>query len=339
MAITLSPERGRNIFIFFPYGTGRKYPALRSFRNRHCRSPDEIQQPGLTDFVGGLTDGIYGAASFDFESPLDPLSARKSWFFFDDEFVALGADISSDSDHPVATTLNQSLLTGDVTMGGTDGESILRYGNHNLEEVRWIHHDKTAYLFPEPAAVQLENQQRSGYWKDINEQSWAHVRDEETKDVFTLWIDHGETPSRSGYEYIVIPGIEAGDVDRSESAKLINILDNTGQIQAVQHTGLGISQIVFYEPGEVVVADGLILSAEDPGMVMVKISGQNVEELTVADPTRKLNTFRVTITSQIESEDERMELTWSEDDGVSSIEFMLPDNDYAGQSVTVKLLR
>ena len=59
---------------------------------------DEIVKKGRKAFVGGLTDGEYGAAVFDFESPRDPLKARKSWFFFDDEYVCLGSGITSKAD-------------------------------------------------------------------------------------------------------------------------------------------------------------------------------------------------------------------------------------------------
>jgi len=38
-----------------------------------------------------VSDGSYGLAACDFER--DGLTARKSWFFFDDEIVCLGAGI------------------------------------------------------------------------------------------------------------------------------------------------------------------------------------------------------------------------------------------------------
>ncbi len=66
------------------------------------------------DFVGGVTDGKYGAAAMwleSFHSDEDreyngvvlpkhdcSLEAKKSWFAFDDELVALGADIHSQDD-------------------------------------------------------------------------------------------------------------------------------------------------------------------------------------------------------------------------------------------------
>ena len=78
--------------------------------------PDNIQLKGLTEFVGAVTDSLYGAVAFDFKSPHDMVEAKKSWFFFDDEYVCLGTDINCKPDLPVATTINQVLMRSDVTI-------------------------------------------------------------------------------------------------------------------------------------------------------------------------------------------------------------------------------
>ena len=105
--------------------------------------PNEIQKEGLTSFVGAVTDGLYGAVAFDFKSPHDPLVARKSWFFFDDEYVCLGSGIKSNPDLPVFTTINQVLMKSDVTVQFDEKTKILKVsvdGLHlmeiNLEELQ-----------------------------------------------------------------------------------------------------------------------------------------------------------------------------------------------------------
>ena len=330
---------GEEYIHIFPVWDWQKIPGTTVVQKPSLPDPDEVQQAGLTDFVGGVTDGIYGASVFDFESPLDPLSARKSWFFFDDEFVALGADIRSESDYTVATTLNQSLLNGDVITATTENESVLERGEHNMEEVLWVHHDETAYLFPVPAAVKLENRQRSGEWKNINEQTWAFAQEEVRKDVFTLWIDHNISPEQAGYKYIVVPGIEAAEVESYQASSPIKILANSRQVQAVRHAGLGMSQIVFYEPGEIEIFDSITLSAETPGQVMVTTDGDTIEQITVSDPTRKLDSFQLTVTARIEIENDKWSAVWNEESGYSRVSVELPDGDYAGQSITYYLSR
>ena len=64
------------------------------------------------DFVGGATNGEYGTAAMYLESyrnsdnaeyPIhnSTLEARKSWFMFDDEIVALGAGINAEDGYEV----------------------------------------------------------------------------------------------------------------------------------------------------------------------------------------------------------------------------------------------
>ncbi len=78
--------------------------------------PSEIQKEGLTEFVGAVTDGLFGAVAFDFISPHDFVEAKKSWFFFDREYVCLGTDINCKRDLPVVTTVNQVLMRSKVTV-------------------------------------------------------------------------------------------------------------------------------------------------------------------------------------------------------------------------------
>ncbi|MGW8181317.1 MAG: polysaccharide lyase family 8 super-sandwich domain-containing protein, partial [bacterium] len=48
---------------------------------------------GTTSFVGGVSNGVYGVAGMDLV--WDGVTGRKAWFYFDNEFVALGAGITS----------------------------------------------------------------------------------------------------------------------------------------------------------------------------------------------------------------------------------------------------
>ena len=328
---------GEEYVDIFPVWDWQKIPGTTVVQKPALPSPEEVQQPGLTDFVGGVTNGEYGAAAFDFESPLDSLSARKAWFFFDDEVVALGAAIRSESDHPVATTLNQSLLKGPVVTAETGGPPVvLDRGRHDLEGVAWVHHDKTAYLFPEPVAVRVENRLRSGAWKDISRQTWALASEDVHKDVFTLWMDHGVAPQGSGYGYIVVPGMEAAEVDAYQASAPVEISANTSALQAVKHRKLELSQMVFYEPGEVTIADGITLSAETSGLVMVKTDGSEVEAITVSDPSRQLDSVRLQITVRLEAEGDGWKATWHEEEGYSTVHIDLPQGEYAGRSVSVE---
>ncbi len=71
---------------------------------------NNFKQPNT--FVGEVSDGTNGACAMklDIESSGKSIHAQKAWFFLGGSVVALGAGISSSSDSPVDTTLNQTLL-------------------------------------------------------------------------------------------------------------------------------------------------------------------------------------------------------------------------------------
>jgi len=81
-----------------------------------------IQRSGA-NYSGRVSDGTYGATAFKYQRY--HVSAQKAWFFFDNEYVALGSNI----DAPSATASgcyvasNQCLLNGAVTYKTTAGQS------------------------------------------------------------------------------------------------------------------------------------------------------------------------------------------------------------------------
>lgn len=324
---------GREYTDIFSVLDWQKIPGTTVVQKPSHPNPNQIVKQGKTDFVGGVSDSTYGAAVFDFDSPHDTLTARKSWFFFDEEFVALGSAITSDSDYPVATTLNQSLLHGDVTVGKDTGTGIQDEGEHSLSGVSWVHHDMIAYLFPKPTDLRLENREFTGSWSSITDRAWARARGEEKKDLFLLWLDHGATPNSASYEYIVVPGLEADNVESYRQRAEIEILENTPEIQAVHHSGLNITQIVFYETGEIELPGGITLTAETPGLVMVSTDEGKIEKITVSDPTRKQDIFHLKTDTRFTGNTHNWKAAWKEE--VSEIFIDLPEQEYAGKSVVL----
>src|SRR5690606_24867433 len=129
-------------FNIYPVWDWQKIPGTTVVQKPELPHWKEIAKKGLTDFVGGVSDGEYGAATFDFASAHDPLKARKSWFFFDREYVSLGAGIKSEASYPVVTTINQTLLDSEVVVKRKDASEKLQAGQHILEGVSWVFHGK-----------------------------------------------------------------------------------------------------------------------------------------------------------------------------------------------------
>jgi chondroitin AC lyase len=299
--------------------------------------PNEIQKDGLTDFVGAVTDGLFGAVSFDFISPHDFVEAKKSWFFFDEEYVCLGAGINSNRKLPVATTINQVLMRSEVTVSQNGKIEKLPEGNRELEKVKWVHQDKIGYIFPEPTKVNISNQIQKGRWSDITDQK--NISDEIVSEkVFMMWFNHGDRPKNASYHYIVVPNVTERELDETaKSNRNIKILSNTAEIQAVKHSKLEISQFVFYKAGEVEISNNTKVKMGSQGMAMIKMKGNKIEELSVSDPSRKLTRITMTVSGVYNSKGDSFFTKPNNSKNNTLVLVDLPHGVYVGKSVTVEL--
>ena len=298
---------------------------------------DSIQLEGLTDFVGAVTDGMYGAVAFDFISPHDRLEAKKSWFFFDAEYVCLGTDINSERSLPVATTINQALMRSDVTVVQEGEVKKLPRGDRPLSGVKCVYQDRIGYIFPEPTTIHLSNQEENGRWSDITDQK--NISNEiVSMDVFKLWYDHGKRPDSGSYAYIVVPAVSEEEfLETSRNNRGIRIIANNSLVQAVSNDKLGIFQIVFYSAGEVQILDNLKVRMDSPGIAMLKVQGDKVKELTVADPSRRLGRMTVTLTGNYDAAGDHFSTLRHASQDSTMIIVDLPQGVYAGKSVDVGL--
>lgn len=298
--------------------------------------PTEIQKDGLTDFVGAVTDGLFGAVSFDFKSPHDFVEAKKSWFFFHEEYVCLGTAINSNRGLPVATTINQVLMRSEVTVSQNGIIEKVPEGNRQLKKVKWVHHDKVGYIFPESATVHLSNQTQKGRWSDITDQK--NISDEIVSEkVFTIWFNHGDCPENASYQYIVVPNVTNRELNEtSYSNRNIQILSNTCEIQAVKHLKLEISQIVFYKAGEVVISNHAKVKMDSQGMAMLKMKGNEIEKLSVSDPSRKLSRIRMIVSGTYQSKGDGFFTIPNKNKNNTLVLIDLPQDIYAGQSITAE---
>ncbi len=314
----------------------QKIPGTTIMQKPEMPSEREIQKLGETKFVGAVTDGNYGAVAFDFKSPHDPLVVRKAWFFFDDEYVCLGAGISCKMKLPVVTTLNQCLLRDDVTVSSESKKYVIEKGEGEFDNVDWVFQDGIGYVFPKLTSVNIKNSEATGSWWRINKQTDS-PKEEVKLDVFKLWLDHGERPSNETYEYIVVPATSIEKLEQNSSKENITVISNTTEIQAVKHSGLNTTQIVFYKSGEVQITNNVKLNCESPGIVMVKFDGEKITEISVADPNRELGKIHIYVSSRIEKTGENFNVIWNEKTGMSEISIDLPQGNYASKSVTIKL--
>jgi chondroitin AC lyase len=329
--------RGDEYHNIWPVYDWQKISGTTIMQKPELYGPSEIQKDGFTDFVGAVTDGLYGAVAFDFKSPHDMLEAKKSWFFFDDEYVCLGTDINSKPNLPVVTTLNQVLMRSDVTILQNGKTEILSKGSRELENVKWVHQDKIAYIFPEPATINLSNQIEEGRWSDISDQKNIS-KEIVSEEVFMLGINHGNRPNNASYQYIVVPDVSKKElVESSNSNRNIEIISNTAEIQAVKNNKLGICQIAFYTAGELEISKDSKVRIDSQGIVMLKMEENRIKELSVSDPSRKLSRIIITVSGIYNSQGDNFLAIPNDDQNNTLFLFDLPQGVYSGKSITVKL--
>ncbi|SFC35700.1 chondroitin AC lyase [Parapedobacter composti] len=310
---------GHEYFNIYPSWDWRKIPGTTVVQVDTFPHWEEIVKKGTTSFVGGVSDGEYGATAFDLLSPHSGLMARKSWFFFDDEIVCVGAGITAAEAQPVMTTLNQSLLYGPVWV---KGKRETREREQWLQGPAWVNHDSIGYIILDGSRIWLRQGRSTGTWRSITHQ--ASATDEPvTQQTFTLAIDHGVKPRDATYAYMVLPAITAAETRAYLRQQPVQVISNSKKLQAVSHNKSGIHFAVFYEPGEVTFSNGIQLAAHQPALFMLKSSTTGIARIAVADPTckRKSVTFRLRLPS-----------------GEDTITVNLPTGQRAGKSVVLEPL-
>ncbi|GHT44017.1 chloramphenicol resistance protein [Bacteroidia bacterium] len=321
---------GAEYFNLSPVYDWQKIPGTTVMQKPALPSETQIQKAGVMEYAGAVTDGTYGAVGFDFISPHDPLKARKSWFFFDSEYVCLGAGINSSGGLPVATTLEQCKLEGSVTAGG----QALPQGEHPLDKAAWVFHANVGYIFPEPAKAVLSNGPQTGSWFRINRQT-SSSKQELSMDVFKLWINHGARAANASYAYIVMPAATLEQVKAASANPNVEVLSNTPGLQAVWHKGLHILQAVFYKSGEITFGNGLKLAAGGPCILMCKLEGGNIREVSVSDPLRTHSKVYFSINRKLNLSGTARSY-WNEAKGISETTVEMPQAPYAGKSLTLR---
>lgn len=245
-------------------------------------------ETGFNDFSGGVSDGTYGATAYELK--YDSVSAKKAWFFFDNEIVCLGADINTTAKENLTTTINQAWLNGSVDLSDDrtikSGESV----NYEAKKNSWLYHANTGYYFPEGANLSLSTQKQTGSWFKINQST---SKDEVSGEVFKLWIDHGAQPEDAKYTYVVVPAIKNDKAMKKYDAQAV-ILSNTADNQAVYHQQLNILQAVFYKPSQIATAT-FSVSVDQPCVLMVKEGKGNNKEIFISDPLQKETSITLSI--------------------------------------------
>ncbi len=277
-----------------PGVTNREYD-----KDTGCTILKEWGIPGTTDFSGGISDSLYGAAAYiqDFDS----VRAHKSWFFFDQEMVCLGSGITSSAAEHITTTVNQCWQNGTVRMINNRGGSDKLKDETATGSWPGVWQDSVGYFFPgapgsaavasslNSGALHIRAGKQSGSWYRINR---SGAKDAVSGNVFSLWIDHGAMPVDGCYAYIVIPDLGSPAAMSAYDTTAIHILSNTPDIQAVEK--LDVLEATFFKPG-ILKAGALSITVDQPCMLLIRQAHGQHPVVAIADPTQQAETIQLSL--------------------------------------------
>lgn len=278
---------------------------------------------GSNYFAGGVSDGSNGIVSY--EHVYRGVQGKKSYFFIGDAMICMGSDITAARTQTVRTSVNQCLANGDIFYG-IDGavkkmnDSILKQ-----KKVEWAYHDNVGYIFPEKRDnTVIQKVVQTGSWKDLEVTASPEIV---AKEIFSIWSTHGNIPQNDTYCYIVMPDKPLSFFVNEEYKNNIEIVANTGKVQAVIDRVNNIYAAVFHQPGHIVFDDDLMLEVDKAVLICITKKG-NRYQISVADPLYKEKTVRINISKF--PLDQR-----SGFEELKNLVINFPTGDYVGSTTTV----
>ncbi|MCK5369890.1 MAG: hypothetical protein KAQ62_15120, partial [Cyclobacteriaceae bacterium] len=270
--LTYIVQRGNEFESIFPSWDWGRLPGVTS---PHVEMETAGRTSQSTTFVGGVSDSMFGVSTMDLS--MKGTKAKKSWFWFDQEWVALGANINSTFNAPIVTGINQTLQFGPVW---TDNESVPD-GRKTLKNPKWVWHDNVGYVFPENDIIEIKAGPQSGNLQRVFGIGEDTVY---TNNIFSLWAEHGKNPSDESYAYIVVPGIGTQKLQTYTENLPVEILSNTATIQSVRHKNLHVTGIVFHKAGAFSISNNISVTVDNPSLILINgITGV----ISICDPAQE----------------------------------------------------
>ena len=231
---------------------------------------------GSSAFVGGVESGKYGLAVFELgygsnKYHTSDLTAKKSYFMFDNEIVAVGSGIKDSSGYEVRTIIENRIWRNSDTLTVNGSSVTPAVGTIYDETVKTMHFTNMGgYVFLEETEV--------SYQKALNTTSFLEV-----------WTDHGKNPKNGTYTYIYLPEASAAETEAYNQNPDVEVLTLNDKVHVVRENKLGATGYAFYSASE---ANGVTASAACAVMVRVE-NGQTI--ITFSDPTHNLSTLSLTL--------------------------------------------
>lgn len=272
---------------------------------------DNTKLLALEAFVGGASNGQIGIAVMRYTNPVTKaLKWQKTWFFLDDDVQhVMIAGLSSTSQAPVYSVLDQRRRSGPVLVNGAECQTS------NIQGARTLWHGDVGYKFDDagsPLSVQVG--QKTGDWSKIG----TSTQPPTTVHLFAAWIPHQDLASP--ISYTVFPGTTADNFNGKQAQLKLRTIQNDVHISAVIDEVHETMMVVFWD------AAGGSVIFEAHGQVTLTANGNaaviyrhKTGEITVSDPSQSLSSLQLTLRHH---------------DDAKTMDFALPGGGLAGSSVT-----
>lgn len=281
------------------------------FSNNYWNTIDPHRLPGITtdhtegtnyesglaytsdkDYAGGSSvEDLYATIAMDFHGQNTDLTAKKAWFAFDDELVALGTDISGITKDTETIIENKQIRddgSNALVVDGEETQAELGESSAAGVEYAWIEGnsgtDSIGYYFPEGEDLEIKREARTGSFQDINGAvaDGAAGSEDVTRDYLSLAVSHGDgtADGAEDYAYVLLPGRTEEETAEYASGSEIEIISNTAEVQAAADRSSGASGYQFWTA-----ASAGNVSADQASSVTMKEEDGTLK-LGISDPSQ-----------------------------------------------------
>lgn len=281
------------------------------FSNNYWNTIDPHRLPGITtdhtegtnyesglaytsdrDYAGGSSvDDLYATVAMDFHGQNTDLTAKKAWFAFDDEVVALGTDINGITKDTETIIENKQIRddgSNTLVVDGEEAQAELGESGAAGAEYAWIEGnngtDSIGYYFPEGEDLEIKREARTGSFQDINGAvaDGAAGSEDVTRDYLSLAVSHGDGTEEGAedYAYVLLPGRTEEETAEYASGSEIEIISNTAEVQAAADRSSGASGYQFWTA-----ASAGNVSADQASSVTMKEEDGTLK-LGISDPSQ-----------------------------------------------------
>ncbi|MDF2985231.1 MAG: hypothetical protein K0R50_741, partial [Eubacterium sp.] len=247
------------------------------------------------DFSGSTTlKNTYSTAGLEISSSNTQVSAKKSWFMFDNEVVALGTGITSTHNNKVETTIDNHYITGNnaLIINGQKQPDQLGW-NGQIDNAKWaliegnVEGSNIGVYFPNETKLGAVRETRTGKWTDLG--SYNVDENVQSANYLTMWIDHGSKPVNSSYAYVLLPGTTEAQVENYADSSDTEIIRQDNNVHAVYEKTLHALGVNFWKDGDQSIdAMGVkdYLSVDKASSIMVK-EDDNKLSFALSDTTKR----------------------------------------------------